>query len=258
MVLEGEGLRLEDPPAFATRVDAAKAAADNGFRLVRDLRNGWQNFASTTAPGNIFIAHTVSGCWLFSVEHAGVARELGSSAVTGPGLSTVSCNTLDELYAVINRTYRLSVSLPQLPLNAFEKLTASLPRSTEAERLVVQRVGQDIFRNALMDYWNGTCPLTGITDPALLRASHIIPWADCETDALRLNVYNGLLLSSLWDAAFDAGLVGFTADGVVITSCNLSSEAAVALLIETRHTLRGLAPPHEPMLRYHRERHGLR
>ena len=49
-------------------------------------------------------------------------------------------------------------------------------------------------------------PLTGITDEALLRASHIVAWADCETDALRLDVHNGLLLSALWDAAFDAGL----------------------------------------------------
>jgi predicted restriction endonuclease len=46
-------------------------------------------------------------------------------------------------------------------------------------------------------------------DPALLRASHIVPWAQCQTDALRLDVPNGLLMSALWDAAFDAGLVSF-------------------------------------------------
>jgi hypothetical protein len=254
LALEIDSLRLEDPPAFAARVDAAKAAADNGFRLVREVRNGWVGFASTTAPGEIFIAHTLSGQWLFSVEHSGVARELGPSNFAGPGLCTVSCNTLDELYFVINRTYRLSVSLPQLPLDAFKKQTATLPRSTEAERLVVQRVGQDIFRNALMDYWNNTCPLTGITEPALLRASHIIPWADCETDDLRLNVYNGLLLSSLWDAAFDAGLVGFTAEGAVLVSADLGARAAAALHIESQPTLRGLGPPHEAMLKRHRER----
>ena len=38
---------------------------------------------------------------------------------------------------------------------------------------------------------------TGITDPALLRASHIVPWAECG-DAQRLDVHNGLLLSALW------------------------------------------------------------
>jgi hypothetical protein len=38
-----------------------------------------------------------------------------------------------------------------------------------------------------MDYWGGRCPLTGITEPALIRASHIVPWADC-TDEQRLDV----------------------------------------------------------------------
>jgi hypothetical protein len=85
-----------------------------------------------------------------------------------------------------------------------------------AERLVVQRVGQDIFRHALMDYSNNTCPLADIADPAFPRASHIVSWADCETDDLRLTVCNGFLLSSLRDAAFDAGLVGFTAGGAVL------------------------------------------
>src|SRR3977135_1680410 len=69
-----------------------------------------------------------------------------------------------------------------------------------------------IFRDALMDYWGGRCPLTGITEPALLRASHIVPWAECD-DAQRLDVHNGLLLSALWDAAFDAGLISFADDG---------------------------------------------
>jgi HNH endonuclease len=44
-----------------------------------------------------------------------------------------------------------------------------------------------------MDYWGARCPITGITDPALLRASHIVPWAECG-DAQRLDVHNGLLV----------------------------------------------------------------
>lgn len=88
-----------------------------------------------------------------------------------------------------------------------------MPRATEAERLVIQRVGQNIFREKLLEYWDGKCPLTGITDHALLRASHILPWKSCENDAQRLDVHNGLLLSALWDAAFDQGLVTFDDDG---------------------------------------------
>ena len=33
-----------------------------------------------------------------------------------------------------------------------------------------------------------------------------------QMDALRLDVHNGLLLSALWDAAFDAGLISFADD----------------------------------------------
>ncbi len=42
-----------------------------------------------------------------------------------------------------------------------------------------------------------------------------MPWADC-TDAQRLDVYSGLLLSALWDAAFDRGLISFADDGTVL------------------------------------------
>ena len=180
-------------------------AGDNGYRLLRGIAGGWLRFGSTTAPFDIFIAYTFTGDWLLSIEHPGVARELPNSGLRGPGAKTIVARTLYELHQALDRTYRLSVSLPTVPLVAFEQETADLPRDTEAERLVVMRVGQDIFRKALMDYWNGTCPLTGITDPALLRASHIVPWSECETDSLRLDVYNGILLSSLWDAAFDGG-----------------------------------------------------
>jgi len=87
----------------------------------------------------------------------------------------------------------------------------NLPQSTQAERMVAQRIGQDIFRDRLLEDWKH-CPLTGITDNALLRASHIKPWKDCNDDQ-RLDKNNGLLLSALWDAAFDRGLVTFGDDG---------------------------------------------
>ena len=67
-----------------------------------------------------------------------------------------------------------------------------------------------------MNYWSGACAVTGVAEPSLLRASHIIPWAKCESDEERLNVYNGLLLAAHLDAAFDAGLISFEDDGRII------------------------------------------
>jgi hypothetical protein len=41
-----------------------------------------------------------------------------------------------------------------------------------------------------------------------LRPGDALLGRDC-TEAQRLDVHNGLLLSALWDAAFDKGLVSF-------------------------------------------------
>ena len=116
------------------------------------------------------------------------------------------------------------------PLRQFKEATRTLPRTTKAERLVIQRIGQYVFRASLMDYWEGRCPLTGISDPELLRASHIKPWKDCETDEIRLDLYNGLLLSALWDVAFDRCLVTFDAEGQPEFSSHLKTSTRLIWL----------------------------
>ena len=199
------------------REECEKAASQNGFRRILGEDAGWRAFASTTAHGLIYLADEgVNGPWFLAVDHAGVVAELEppSADVRGPGKARYAFATLRELYAALDRVYALGFSLPDAPLrrvrNPRRQSAADHP---DRERLVVQRIGQDIFRTRLMDYWQGRCPLTGITDAALLRASHIVPWAECETDAERLDVHNGLLLSALWDAAFDRALVTFDDQG---------------------------------------------
>jgi hypothetical protein len=249
----------EDPPGFVVRTEAQKAAWDNGYRLERGVDGGWLRYASTTAPGAIWIAGaSLRGPWLLSIDHAGVVAEIRALSVSptpGPGSATVIFETLSQLHAALDRIYKLSLSLPDAPLARFRAKTATLPRTTEAERLVVQRIGQDIFRNALMDYCGGRCPLTGITDPALLRASHIVPWAEC-SDEQRLDVHNGLLLSALWDAAFDQGLVSFADDGTPCASPKLSEIARTALGLDGVSPLRDLQDAHRANLSLHRTRHG--
>jgi hypothetical protein len=238
----------EDPPGFIVRTEAQKAAWDKGYRLSRGIDCGWLRFGSTTAPGSVWIAGASKhGPWLLSVDHSGTAVELGAvlgdgatAPVQGPGFATFLFATPTGLHAVLDRVYKLSVSLPDAPLTQFRLRTAALPKSTEAERLVIQRIGQEIFRAALIDYWGGRCPLTGITEPALLRASHIIPWADCG-DERRLDVHNGLLLSALWDAAFDKGLVSFDEAGQPLASPSLSAAARRALSLGAAQSLQGLA-----------------
>ena len=150
---------------------------------------------------------------------------------------------------MLSKVYSLGLTLPDRPLDDFLRAVQGFPNTTEAERLVIQRVGQEIFRDRLMTYWCGRCPLTGITDPALLRASHIVPWRSCSDDAERLAIHNGLLLSALWDAAFDRGLVTFEDDGQPVFSNAISELARTEL--RWNHPI-PVTDKHQKRLAFHR------
>ena len=252
-------ITLENPPGFVVRTEVQKAAFDNGYRLDHGSTSGWMRYGSTTAQGNIWLAGASNnGPWFLSLQHPEMTAEIGISSlqdVSGPGVATFVFDKLGELYTALERAYRLGISLPDAPLEQFRVATQNMPQTTEAECLAVRRVGQTLFRHALLEYWNGRCPLTGITDVALLRASHIVAWADCETDALRLDVHNGLLLSALWDAAFDAGLIGFGDTGEVLVSEQLSASAQAALGLQSQTCINGLTDAHRANLARHRAKY---
>lgn len=79
----------------------------------------------------------------------------------------------------------------------------------------------------LLEIYDSKCCLTGIDVPEVLRASHIIPWA--EKKNTRLNPENGLCLSATYDAAFDRHLISFDEEYRLILSPalkeNYTSEA---------------------------------
>lgn len=83
-------------------------------------------------------------------------------------------------------------------------------------REVKTRVNQSVFRSIIISNYSGKCALTGIDVPELLVASHIKPWAMDVKE--RLNPENGICLSSLYDAAFDKGLIGFDQNYNVVLS----------------------------------------
>lgn len=222
----------ESPQSFVVRQECTNAAWRYGFRRSLGEVKGWARFGSTTAQGTLHLAAGgPQGPWFLALDHPGVIAELDVSPamMPGPGSAHYAFSTLGELHGALDRVYGLSRSLPDAPLLRFQAETAALPRTTEAERLVVQRIGQDVFRAGLLAYWRNCCPLTGITEAALLRASHIVPWSECADDAERLDVHNGLLLSALWDAAFDRALVSFSDAGEPLFSAALSPEARAAL-----------------------------
>lgn len=88
-------------------------------------------------------------------------------------------------------------------------------------REVKTRVNQHLFRQIVLANYEGRCALTGIDVPELLVASHVIPWAKNKKE--RLNPENGICLSSLYDKAFDVGLIGFADDTTVMFSSRLKA-----------------------------------
>ena len=247
---------IESPQSSIVRNEFQRTTYNSGFRRELGDTKGWQgwtSFQSTTVSGTIHLAAADDhGPWFIALDHEGVIEslDLSPSPIPGPAHTRYQLDTLGDLDAVLIRIYQLAASLPDAPLRKFVAETKNLPKTTEAERLVIQRIGQDKFREGLLGYWQKRCPLTGISDTSLLRASHIIPWGKCESDAERLDVHNGLLLSALWDAAFDRGLVTFDDDGEPQFSPTLSDVARAEL--RWRNPIQ-LKDQHRKRLVWHRE-----
>ena len=86
--------------------------------------------------------------------------------------------------------------------------------------------------------------------PDLPRASHIKPWADCGTDAERLDIFNGLLLAP----HLDAGFITVAEDGTLLLSDGLPSDARSDLGFDGSLKVRGLHRAHERYMPWHRSK----
>lgn len=234
-----------------------KAALDNGFSLDQGIVDGWLIWESHSAPARLCLTETESGYGIGS-DHFGAMRDLDirSSTLSAgpPGFSVVQVESIGTINAAAGSIWRLARSLPEEPLRLYRKHLQEPVGATEVERLRKERIGQGVFRDALMLFWDGACAVTGVRHPRLLRASHIIPWAECETDAERLNVHNGLLLTAHLDAAFDAHLITFDADGQIRFGPQLSESDIVASGFRPEMRLRLTNPETELRLVLHRAR----
>ena len=169
--------------------------------------------------------------------------------------------SVNSMAVVFKRAAALAHSLPNQAEDDFESVLKAelnkLPdniKNTEVERMVRQRVGQDIYRRAMLEYWGEACAVTGVSIPSILRASHALPWAKCETDAQRLDVFNGFLLTANLDALFDRFLISFNKYGNIIISEKISEKDKALLGLTSALKLRWVAEEHEKYLRIHRAR----
>ena len=126
-------------------------------------------------------------------------------------------------------------------------------QETERSAIVKSRIGQGLFRKELIKKYNSSCVITGINEKKLLIASHIKPWGVC-TNAERLSVENGLLLSPTFDKLFDCGLISFADSGRILISSQLSAEVVSKLHISATDTFNLKASQElKQNLEYHRD-----
>ncbi|MBI5488633.1 MAG: HNH endonuclease [Deltaproteobacteria bacterium] len=246
------------PPTPVTLTLLEKVAVDNGFDRELPRQGDWLGFASTHVPLRLWLATLADTVYIAALSQIHVARALGeygtplASPLPAGAAAARTVAYVPALHRLVRRAFQLSKNLPDELLHDFEQKTAALPRTTKAERLVVQRIGQDLFRDKLLEFWEGRCAITGLAVPDLLRASHIKPWADCATGAERLDAFNGLLLAAHLDAAFDAGFVTVEDDGVVVVSKALDGAARALLGLDRPRRIRGLQDGHRADLPWHR------
>jgi len=239
-----------------------KTGNDNGFEHVvtSDVRGvtlasaRHANRAVVEWRGDVYLVHfqTVSAVLLAELQRSFPAMQIADA---------FRVSTEADLSILLRRAASLSRALPSQAANDYQQAVAEelakLPVGivgTDVERMVRQRLGQDKFRGAMLGYWGGACAVTGVAISEVLRASHAKPWAECATDAERLDVFNGFLLSANLDALFDRFLISFDAQGRILIAPSLAGIDLQPLGISPDMKLRWINALHEPYLAQHRVR----
>jgi predicted restriction endonuclease len=164
----------------------------------------------------------------------------------------------DHMYSNALKQYRLFRNVEAVEVVDHDEITSVIEgyanlQETERSAIVKSRIGQGLFRKELIKKYNSSCVITGINEKKLLIASHVKPWSVC-TNAERLSVENGLLLSPTFDKLFDCGLISFADSGRILISSQLSAEVVSKLHISATDTFNLKASRElKQNLEYHRE-----
>lgn len=159
------------------------------------------------SPINPITGHGNQKAYLAEIGSAVFAALVSRSRFNAANLATGGANSLT--YDIVNE---LLEDAAERQIESDASLDA-----TEREAVVRARRGQGRFRTNV-EAVERCCRLTGITNPALLIASHIKPWRLCESAHERLDGMNGLLLTPDADHLFDRGFISFEDEGEVLVS----------------------------------------
>lgn len=240
-----------------------KLGHDHGFEHVLASDSAAVELASARHAATATVLAPLTGGYVvhFTANTPALLPEM--NRFFGLGITTAGFAAESEagLATLLRRAAGLARALPGQAAQDYEASVATqlaqLPAGlggTDVERLVRQRVGQQKFREAMLDYWAGACAVTGVALPEVLRASHAKPWSECSSDAERLDVFNGFLLVANLDALFDRFLVSFDDGGCLLVSSRIGHAELGHLGLATDLRLRWLTDQHKSYLAWHRAR----
>ena len=206
----------------------------------------------TTAVNNFPVPATHAGGWAGNGYYATAdyfpapCPRTASELYTNPLLNSALSSAVPKLISssgITTQTYACRISdhaglllLSELGFNSATGIVAPslspagavIAPATSAAALVKIRIGQQKFRTDVLAACGNSCGVLNIPFPALLRASHIKPWA-VSNDNERLDPNNGIALSAHLDVLFDQGLISFQAGGLILISSKLPAAVAVVL-----------------------------
>lgn len=240
-----------------------KAGYDNGFENAENINQQSIELSSSRHPTHVQVTQDQSSStYRINLEQAPISLmvELQREFFSENESELFLCENEAQLHQFLRRAAALSRALPNQAVNDYLVLVADelakLPAAiagTEVERMVRQRVGQNKYRSAMLDYWGGACAVTGVQITELLRASHALPWAECQSDAQRLDVFNGFLLSAHLDALFDRFLISFDEHGRIVFAPNVDLKQLAMIGVTSDMRLRWIDDKHKNYLKRHKE-----
>jgi putative restriction endonuclease len=128
------------------------------------------------------------------------------------------------------------------------------PERRYALRTIQQRLHQAMFRERVLAAYGRRCALSGLPETRLIDAAHIVP--DSDERLGHPDVRNGICMSKIHHAAFDAGLIGIDADLRIHVSNRLLDMEDGPLLEQGIKALQGccIRSPYDPLAAPDRER----
>ncbi len=134
-----------------------------------------------------------------------------------PGRYIANFPTFIVDWSAAGQKTRLAFGTPRSATNHIAEPSA--PERRYALTLVRRRLHQATFREAVLTAYGGRCAISRLPEPRLLDAAHIM--ADADEALGHPIVNNGLPLSKVHHAAYDAQLIGIDADYRVHVSAQL-------------------------------------